>query len=187
MLDGMQGLLLTGGEDVSPTHYHEAAHPTVSGIHDERDAFELALVLAARERRLPVLAICRGIQVANVALGGTLIQDIPSQIPNAVQHDGNWPRDERVHDVDVTPHSHLANALGTEHLRTNSFHHQAVRNIAAGLTPVAHTADGIIEAAEWTADDWWFLAVQWHPEELTNSTDPWDRNLFRAFARHLNP
>lgn len=185
MLEGMQGLLLTGGEDLAPSLYGEAAHPTVGDVHAARDAFEVALVLAARRRRLPTLAICRGIQVANVALGGTLVQDIPSEWPNAVPHDGSWPRNRRVHDVDVDPGSKLARALNTEHLQANSFHHQAVKQLAAGLKTVARAPDGVIEGAEWTDDDWWFLAVQWHPEELTGSDQPWDRSLFKAFADKL--
>ncbi|MDB4916743.1 MAG: peptidase [Gemmatimonadetes bacterium] len=186
MLDGMQGLLLTGGEDVEPAHYGERPHPTVGDVHAERDAFEIALVLAARRRRLPTLAICRGIQVANVALGGTLLQDIPSEIANAVPHDGSWSRDSRVHDVDVRANSTLARALGASHLQANSFHHQSVKRLAPGLEAVAHAPDGVIEGAEWAADDWWFLAVQWHPEELTTSPEPWDRALFSAFAAHLS-
>ncbi|MES2179687.1 MAG: gamma-glutamyl-gamma-aminobutyrate hydrolase family protein [Gemmatimonadota bacterium] len=185
MLDGMDGLLLTGGEDIDPVHYGAPAHPALGDIVRERDEFELALVSAARRRRIPTLAICRGIQVANVALGGTLIQDIPTEWPGAAPHDGDWPRDRRVHAVSVEPQSALARALGAADLEVNSFHHQAVGVVAEGLSVVARAPDGVIEGAEWTGDDWWMLAVQWHPEELTGALEPWDRNLFTAFASEL--
>jgi putative glutamine amidotransferase len=181
MLEGMQGLLLTGGEDLDPRHYGAVAHPTVSDIHAQRDAFELALVRAAFARRLPTLAICRGIQVANVALGGTLIQDIPSEHRHALEHDGEWPRSQRVHDVSVVPHSRLAHSLGATVLQANSFHHQALDKLGDGLIAVAHAPDGIVEGAEWEGDDWWMVGVQWHLEELIASPEPWDRNLFAAF------
>jgi putative glutamine amidotransferase len=184
MLEGMNGLVLTGGEDVDPVHFGAAPHPRLGDVHQARDAFEIALVLAARRRRLPTLAICRGIQVANVALGGTLIQDIASDRPEAGAHDGDSSRSARVHPIRVTRGSRLAEALGgAEALTVNSFHHQSVDRIAEGLTVVAHAPDGIVEGAEWTQDDWWLVGAQWHPEELTATTEPWDRALFAAFAR----
>lgn len=186
LLDGMDGLLLTGGEDVDPQRYDAFPHPRLGDVHPERDALELALVLAAQARRIPTLAICRGIQVVNVALGGTLVQDIPSQWPGALPHDGEWPRSKRVHDVRVAPGSGLARALGVEQLTVNSFHHQAVARLATGLSAVAHAPDGIIEGIEWQDDNWWMVGVQWHPEELTHTPEPWDRALFADFAAVLN-
>jgi putative glutamine amidotransferase len=182
MLEGMDGLVLTGGEDVDPRRYDTAPHPALGDIHAERDAFELALVKAARSRRLPTLAICRGIQVANVALGGTLVQDIPSEWPNALPHDGDWARDCRVHAVRIEPDSRLARALGSEHVDVNSLHHQSVGRVAETLTVVARAPDGVIEGVEWHGDDWWMVGVQWHPEELTATPQSWDRALFAAFA-----
>ena len=132
--------------------------------------------------RLPTLAICRGIQILNVALGGTLVQDIPSEWTNPIVHDGEWPRTARVHEVDVTPGSRLARALGTERPVVNSMHHQAVRTVASSLATVARAPDGIVEGVEWPTDDWWMVGVQWHPEELTASPEPWDRSLLSAFA-----
>ncbi|MEO7458142.1 MAG: gamma-glutamyl-gamma-aminobutyrate hydrolase family protein [Gemmatimonadaceae bacterium] len=186
MLEGMDGLLLTGGEDIDPAHFGAERHPRLGDVHAPRDAFEIALVRAAQRRRLPTLAICRGIQVANVALGGTLIQDIPSERPGAAAHDGDWPRSARVHEVSVTHGSMLAGALGAETLTVNSFHHQALDRVADGLTVVARAPDGIIEGAEWRRDDWWLVAAQWHPEELTRTPEDWDRNLFAAFAHRLS-
>jgi putative glutamine amidotransferase len=182
MLDGMQGLLLTGGEDVDPRHFDTPPHPALGDIHAERDAFELALVRAARDRGLPTLAICRGIQVANVALGGTLVQDIASECPGTLAHESGRPRNERVHDVRIEPESRLARAIGADMLQVNSMHHQSIKRAADGLAIVAYAPDGIIEGAEWTGDDWWMVGAQWHPEELMATPEPWDRALFQTFA-----
>lgn len=183
LLDRVDGLLLTGGEDVSPEHYGEPAHHTVDDTHALRDECELALVGAARERALPTLAICRGIQVLNVALGGSLVQDIASVRPDALAHDRSDARTERVHDVRVDAGSRLAAALGADALRVNSSHHQALARVADGLRVTACAEDGVVEGAEWRDDDWWLLGVQWHPEELVRTAEPWDRALFAAFAR----
>ena len=182
ILDGVDALLVTGGEDVAPARYDEEPHATVEP-HEGRDESEIALVLEARRRRMPTLAICRGIQVVNVAFGGSLLQDIPSQCPNAVDHDPKNNRTDRVHEVRVEASSHLAGALGTDCLTTNSFHHQALARVASELRITARAIDGIVEGAESSDTTWWMLAVQWHPEELTNTPEPWDRNLFSAFAR----
>jgi putative glutamine amidotransferase len=131
---------------------------------------------------LPTLAICRGIQVVNVALGGSLVQDIASECPSGVQHDQSEARKQRVHDVSVGSDSMLADAVGATRITVNSSHHQAVARVARGLDVTARAPDGIVEGAEWTGDDWWMLAVQWHPEELTRDPQPWDRGLFKAFA-----
>ncbi len=183
LLDGMQALLLTGGEDVNPRHYAQTPHSTLGEIHELRDAFELALVLAARARRLPTLAVCRGIQVANVALGGTLVQDLPSEWIGALAHDGPWPRAARVHEVTVASTSRLARLVGATTLHVNSFHHQALGQLANDFAAVAHAPDGVIEGAEWVRDDWWLVGVQWHPEELTRTAESWDRALFAGFVQ----
>jgi putative glutamine amidotransferase len=182
MLDGMAGLILTGGEDVDPARYGSAPHPALGEVHAGRDAFELALVRAARARRLPTLAICRGVQVANVALGGTLVQDLPSEWPTGIAHDGEWERGARVHGLRVAAGSRLAEAIGATDATTNSMHHQAIGRLADGLVAVAHAPDGVVEGVEWTGDDWWMAGVQWHPEELIATTEDWDRALFAAFA-----
>ena len=110
------------------------------------------------------------------------MQDIPAEWPNAIVHDGEWARTARVHEVDVAPGSRLARALGTERPVVNSMHHQAVGTVAPGLATVARAPDGIVEGVEWPSDDWWMVGVQWHPEELTASPEPWDRALLGAFA-----
>lgn len=175
------GLVLTGGEDLAPSTY-DAENNGSGPAHAVRDETELALALAARDAHLPTLAICRGAQVVNVALGGTLIQDIPTQVPGADDHDRSRERTSRVHDVRVRNGSRLAAALEVRQPRVNSSHHQALDAIGEGLIVAASAPDGIVEAVEAADPDWWMLAVQWHPEELTTAPEPWDRNLFAAFA-----
>ncbi|MBA3465792.1 MAG: gamma-glutamyl-gamma-aminobutyrate hydrolase family protein [Gemmatimonadaceae bacterium] len=185
ILDSVAGLMLTGGGDIDPARYGERRHEKVSNVNVARDATEVALVEEARRRRTPVLAICRGIQVLNVALGGTLVQDIPSQCPGALAHDEDTPRNSRSHDISVEPGSLIANAIGTGSCSVNSFHHQSVKGLGEGLKVTARSPDGVIEGIEAEGEDWWVLAVQWHPEEMTDSAEPWDRGLFRAFAEKL--
>ena len=182
LLDRVDGLLLTGGEDVDPWHYRAQRHPATEDPHARRDAWELALVAAARHRGMPVLAICRGLQLMNVALGGTLVQDLPSQRPGDVRHAQATARTERVHGAMIDPRSRFADAIGGSSIRVNSSHHQAIDRLAPGLEMVGVADDGIIEAVEATGDGWWMLAAQWHPEELLDTPEPWDRNLFAAFA-----
>ncbi|MDQ6829134.1 MAG: gamma-glutamyl-gamma-aminobutyrate hydrolase family protein [Gemmatimonadota bacterium] len=180
LLASVDALVLTGGEDVDPAHFGAAAHPSAGPFNAERDETELALARAAHERRIPTLAICRGIQLLNVALGGSLVQDIPSERPGSIDHDPKGLRASRVHDISVEPRSALASALGATILAANSFHHQSIDAPAAGLRVTARAPDGIIEGVEWTGDDWWALGVQWHPEELDETPESWDRSLFRA-------
>ena len=182
VLDAVSGIILTGGEDVDPAEYGAARSDKTESIHTRRDKCEIAALQLARERRMPTLAICRGIQIANVALGGTLVQDIPTERPSDVEHDLPRERATRVHDVAVDEGSQLAKVLGDTRLTVNSSHHQSVDRVAPGLRVTARSTDGIIEGVEWTADDWWMLGVQWHPEELTRDDMPWDRRLFEAFA-----
>jgi putative glutamine amidotransferase len=181
-LDAVSGLVLTGGEDIAPRRYGESPHPALGTVNDERDAWELALIANARARRLPTLAICRGIQVLNVALGGSLVQDIPSQCPSALPHAPKSGRGMRVHDIEVDADSRLADVLDARHLTVNSAHHQSIARPAEGLRITARAPDGIIEGAEWDSDDWWALGVQWHPEELLETPESWDRSLFGQFA-----
>jgi len=185
VLDSVSGLVLTGGEDVDPARYGEKRHEKVRSVNAARDATEAALVEEAKARGMPVLAICRGIQILNVALGGTLVQDISSQCNTDISHDEDGPRDSRSHEITIEPGSLIAKAIGTERCTVNSFHHQSVKRVAAGMRVTARSPDGIIEGLESTDEDWWVMAVQWHPEEMTDSAEPWDRGLFKAFARQL--
>jgi putative glutamine amidotransferase len=181
-LDACDGLLLTGGEDVDPEHYGEAPSPKLGTVDRERDRFELALFAAARARGLPVLGICRGIQLINVALGGTLYQDLPSERPGAVNHDPRpAARHARTHYVRLAPGSRAAQVLGVDRLVPNSFHHQAVKELAPGLVATAWSDDGLIEAVE-GAEAPWLLAVQWHPEEMHQDLTAPELKLFRALV-----
>ncbi|MDP3909974.1 MAG: gamma-glutamyl-gamma-aminobutyrate hydrolase family protein [Gemmatimonadales bacterium] len=172
-LDSVRGLVLAGGEDVAPDRYGAAPHPQLGAVDPARDAAELALIAAARTLRLPILAICRGIQILNVAMGGTLFQDLDSERPGPVRHAA-----ERNHAVRVEPESTLAASLGMREGVVNSRHHQAIRDLAPGLRAVAWAEDGVIEGAEASdSRSGWMVAVQWHPEDLT------ERALFRGFAK----
>ena len=185
LLGAVKGLVLTGGEDVSPAQYGAPAHPALGATNAARDATELAITSAARMMRLPTLAICRGVQLLNVALGGTLVQDLPSQRPGGVEHDQAGARSERTHPVTLDADSRLARALRATELAVNSIHHQALDTVATTLRVTGRAPDGVIEAVE--ADDagWWAVGVQWHPEELTRGGEPWDRLLFEAFAERV--
>jgi len=182
VLEPLAGLVLTGGEDVAPRRYGELPHRALGSVNEARDAWEVALIGAARARGVPTLAICRGIQVLNVALGGALVQDIPSQCPSALPHAPANGRAARVHEVHIARGTRLADAVAAERLTVNSAHHQAISRIAHGLRITARAPDGIIEGAEWEGDDWWAVGVQWHPEELIETREGWDRGLFASFA-----
>ena len=179
----VDGVLLTGGEDVDPARYGVAARAETDTPHLARDRTEIALVVAAKTMAVPTLAICRGLQILNVALGGTLIQDIPSERPTALAHSPGGPRDRRAHAVRAREGSRLAAALGASDLEVNSSHHQALDRVAPGIRVTATAPDGIVEGAESADDRWWMLGVQWHPEELTATAEAWDRALFEAFQR----
>jgi len=185
VVSAVSGVVFTGGEDVDPAEYGAARSDRTTSVHQRRDKCELALVELARDRRLPTLAICRGIQVVNVALGGTLVQDIPSECPSPIEHDLSNERTMRVHEVSIEPRSGLAEAIGATTISVNSSHHQALARVADGLRVTARSRDGIIEGAEWEGDDWWMLGVQWHPEELVRDAAGWDRGLFKAFATRV--
>jgi putative glutamine amidotransferase len=182
VLDGVSGLVLTGGEDVDPAHYGETARRELGPVNCARDETELALFAAARNRSLPTLAICRGIQVVNVALGGSLVQDLPSQRSDVGAHELGDERTSRVHGVSIDPASRLASILGAQSLGVNSIHHQAIDRLGHSVRINARADDGVIEGLESDDPEWWMVAVQWHPEELVSTPEPWDRRLFAAFA-----
>ncbi len=181
-LAGIDGLLLTGGEDIDPAWYGAEPSPLLSPPSRERDIFELALFAMARQLELPILGICRGIQLVNVALGGSLYQDLPTERPGPTEHNRAVDRDTRSHAVRLTQGSRAAAALGTTTLMVNSFHHQGVRELASGLVATGWSEDGLIEAAEGAPDGPWLLAIQWHPEEMSADVAAPDRGLFRALV-----
>ncbi|HVH10671.1 MAG TPA: gamma-glutamyl-gamma-aminobutyrate hydrolase family protein [Gemmatimonadales bacterium] len=175
-LDGVQGLVLTGGEDVEPRRYGAAPHAKLGAIDPARDAVELALIASAERRRLPILAICRGIQILNVALGGTLYQDLSSERPGPLDHAAAGGR----HALAVAPHSVVAASVGSVPGSVNSRHHQAIRDLAPALVATAWAEDGVVEAAERRERAApWTLGVQWHPEELPED------GVFQGFAAAL--
>lgn len=180
-LDRLDGLVLSGGSDVDPALYGEAPHPKLGKVVRERDDFELALTRAALEQDLPVLAICRGHQVLNVATGGTLIQHIPSVVERGGDHDARSERWERSHEVRVEPGSRLHRILGRDRVDVNSFHHQAIDTLGEGLVVSARSpADGIIEGVELEGRRF-VIGVQWHPESFWNQPDSF-HGLFAALA-----
>jgi putative glutamine amidotransferase len=178
----LDGLLLPGGPDVRPALYGQPQHPMTLVIDGPRDALELTLARWAADDNLPVLGICRGHQVLNVALGGTLVQDIPSQVKTKLAHDipDGLPRKTRVHTVTVNPDSRLAAILGETEFLVNSLHHQSVAEAAPGVTVTATAPDGIVEALEVPGKPF-LLSVQWHPEDLY-AEDPVMARLFAAFV-----
>jgi putative glutamine amidotransferase len=182
-LEGVDGLILTGGEDMDPAWYGAEPSPQLTAPSRERDLFELALFAVARQRGLPILGICRGIQVINVALGGTLFQDLPSEHPSQINHRPDGPRDLRTHRVRIQPGTRVAAALATNAVTVNSSHHQAIKDLAPGLVAVGWTEDGVIEAAESPPGMPWLLAVQWHPEEMHLERQAPDGGLFSALVQ----
>lgn len=177
------GILLTGGGDLASRLYGEDQHPAWYPAEPGRDELELEVVVRALERDVPLLCICRGMQVLNVALGGTLVQDIPSLVPSAIDHKVPEPKDAAAHTVDLAPGSRLANLLcaGDERPRrgVNTRHHQALKHVAESLVVTATAPDGIIEAAERPASRF-CLAVQWHPENFWRTGE--FKALFDAFV-----
>jgi putative glutamine amidotransferase len=186
-LDGLDGLLLTGGEDIHPAWYGAEPSPHLHPPSRERDLFELALFAAARQRELPILGICRGIQLVNVALGGSLYQDLPSERPGPVAHDPAAARETRSHAVRLEPGSRAAAALGATELDVNSFHHQAVERLGNGLVASGWSEDGLVEAVETPLGAPWLLGVQWHPEEMHADRVAPERGLFRALVQAAMP
>lgn len=179
----LDGLLLPGGADVDPAHYGEAIHSRVHLVSPEHDTTELTLARWAISDNLPLLAICRGIQVLNVALGGTLYQDIQDQVPGAGKHDWgkDHPRDHRPHTVNIADGTRLARIVGATTMAVNSMHHQALKDVAGGLVVMAYSPDGIVEAVE-SPDHPFALGVQWHPEELAGN-DQAAQHLFAALRQ----
>jgi putative glutamine amidotransferase len=183
-LDAVDGLLFTGGRDVDPRHFGEAVLNETVELEPDRDAFELPLIRGALARDLPVLAVCRGCQVLNVALGGSLWQDLPAQRPSDLVHRQRAPRDAVTHAVHIRAGSLLAAVAGEGVadgiLQANTFHHQAVRDVAGGLVAVGYAADGTVEAVE-APDHAFVLGVQWHPESLAPRR-PEHHRLFQALV-----
>ncbi len=181
--DRMDGILLAGGVDMEPGTFGEEPHPNLGRVDRDRDTVELELARWAIADGKPVFGLCRGHQVLNVALGGTLWQDIGSQIPDALKHDyfptAGYARDFRAHEVSLQPGSRLARAFGEPAIRVNSMHHQAVKSLAEPLVAAGRSPDGLVEAFE-SPTDHFLVGVQWHPEMFERS-DEGTARLFRDF------
>lgn len=181
LMDIVSGVVVSGGGDVDPARYGQSPDPTCTGISVLRDEYEAEVIALAMERELPLLLICRGMQLFNVIRGGTLVQDIPaSQAESPDRHGGGGPELQQIihsqevarhiatHSVRVTPGSKLATTLGSERVMTNSMHHQAVDRTGEGVEVVAWADDGVVEGYEMPLYPGWLLGVQWHPEELVS-------------------
>jgi putative glutamine amidotransferase len=175
-------VILSGGEDVDPQFYSQDPHPKIGPTIAERDVFEITIVKYAIEHNLPLMAICRGLQILNVALGGTLIQDIPSQVENGIKHAQIVERSRDSHGVTIDEDSKLYQIFGTNKLRVNSLHHQALDVVADDLRVVARSSDGIVEAVEYVKPSTFTIGVQWHPESMA-STNPYMKSLFDEFIK----
>jgi len=184
LLDGVDGLVMSGGGDVEPRRYGQEPHGKTRRTNSDRDEFEVALIRAAQERKMPVLAICRGVQVVNVAFGGNLIQDIPSMI-GSKDHDviGHAVYDGHQM-VTIAADSKIAKATGETEMLVNSIHHQAIDRLAEGFRAVAWASDGVIEGIEHADVDWELLGVQWHPEFLEDNFDEPSQRLFDVLVEH---
>ena len=166
VIDVIDGLLVTGGADVDSSHYGQPPHPAAQVSDPQRDSFEIAAVLEADQRAMPAFCICRGVQVLNVARGGSLIQDIPDLVEGHPNHYRADIFDSHAHEVKIEPGARLAALAGTDRLSVNSLHHQAVEVLGQGLHAVAWAPEGFIEAVEDVDPDRFLIGVQWHPELL---------------------
>lgn len=178
-LKKMDGLLLSGGPDLSPLYFGQQPQPHLRSIDALRDQQEIALIKAAREQGMPIFAICRGIQVLNAVLGGTITQHIDETLPGAIQHSQKAPQWHRHHHITIKSETMLASILGEGTIGVNSYHHQVVDKVAPGLMVSAVAPDGLVEAVECASP--WTLAVQWHPEMMWRRHGEFLR-LFEAFV-----
>lgn len=182
LVEGFDGILLPGSDsDVDPLRYGHQPHPQLGAVHPIKDETDLLLIAAAERKRIPIFAICFGMQVLNVSRGGTLIQDIGSQVTDAIKHEQGAPRDRASHRVTLSGQTRLSSIAGVEAFLVNSHHHQAIETLGADLVATAWASDGIIEALEDPRPDRFAVAVQWHPE-LGWERDAISQRLFEAFV-----
>lgn len=181
LIQNIAGLLLAGGGDVDPAYFDEEPAPGLGEITPERDRFEIMMVKAALRKKIPVLGICRGIQVLNIACGGTVIQHIPAEIKKPLKHSQKAPRWYPTHKVFLEKSSLLSGICDTGYMNVNSFHHQAVKDPAPGFKVTGQSSDGIIESIE-NPKHPFMIAVQWHPECMIKN-DSNSRKLFKAFIK----
>ena len=182
VVEALDGVLLPGSDsDVDPLRYGQQPHPKLGAVHPIKDETDLLLIAAAERKRIPVFAICFGMQVLNVSRGGTLSQDIGSQLPEAIKHEQGAPRDRPSHRITLAEKTRLSGIAGVEAALVNSHHHQAIETLGADLIATAWSTDDIIEALEDPRPDRFMVAVQWHPE-LGWDRDAVSQRLFAAFV-----
>jgi putative glutamine amidotransferase len=174
----LDGIVLAGGEDCDPAVYGEESHPSVEPMDPRRQNNDLTLARVARERGIPTLGICLGLQVMNVAAGGSLVQDIDSQMETEIEHVSE-PEDRARHDVKIEPGTKLAGILRPGNLNVNSSHHQAIKNVGEGFRVTAYAPDGIVEGLE-DPNHPFYVGVQWHPEDMKGENSA--AALFGAFV-----
>lgn len=179
MIERIDGLLLSGGVDIDPTLFGEEPLPGLGEIMPQRDELETQLIREALGQDLPILAICRGVQMLNVVAGGNMYQDVSSQKANILQHSQKAPTDHLSHFVNIEKGSKLQQIIGQERIKVNSFHHQAVKDPAPGFQVTAAASDGVVEAIE-SLQHTFVVGVQWHPECSVSSDEP-SQKIFRAF------
>ena len=180
LLDLVDGIILSGGGDLDPTTYGAQSLPDLFEVEAARDAAEQELLHRATDSRVPVLGVCRGLQIMNVAYGGTLVQDLGPD-GSRHHHPQHVPDDQPIHPVIIEPGSLLAQAVGDTRIEVNSTHHQAVDTVPSDLWVTARSLDGVVEALELRSPDVWVVGVQWHPEAM-QASDPVQRRLFRALV-----
>jgi putative glutamine amidotransferase len=182
VVEGLDGILLPGSDsDVDPLRYGAQPHPRLGAVHPLKDETDLLLIDAAERKQIPIFAICFGMQVLNVSRGGTLIQDIESNLPEAIKHEQGAPRDRASHRISLAEKTRLSEVAQVQAAAVNSHHHQAIETLGANLVATAWATDGIIEAVEDPRPDRFVVAVQWHPE-LGWERDALSQRLFEAFV-----
>ena len=184
MIDVCRGFFFTGGKDIAPKRYGEEKKPTCGELQLNRDDLEFRAFKMAFEAKKPILAICRGAQLVNVALGGTLYQDVPTEVNTKLIHRQTEGEFEYSHDVNINEKTPLYTLFGTNRIKGNSFHHQAIKKLGDGLEVMATADDGIVEAVYYTGDQY-IRAYQWHPERLLDK-DEYNRAIFEDFIKECN-
>ncbi len=183
VLDNIDGLLLTGGQDVEPAYFGESPHPKLGFVNPIRDELEIYLCKEAIKKDIPILGICRGVQIINIAMGGTIYQDLDSQWDRGMllKHSQSAPRWYGTHEVGLVESSILKKLIGTEKFRVNSFHHQAIKEIAPCFRETAQSEDGVIEGIE-SITNTFAVGVQWHPERMWDT----DKRMLGLFMGLVN-
>jgi putative glutamine amidotransferase len=186
LVSQLDGILLPGSDsDVDPLRYGQQPHPQLGTVQTIKDETDLLVIAAAERRQIPIFAICFGMQVLNVSRGGTLIQDLNSQVPGAIKHEQGPPRDRPSHNIRVHENTRLSDIAGAVDALVNSHHHQAVESLGANLVATAWSTDGVVEALEDPRPDRFIVAVQWHPE-LGWQHDLFSQRLFRTFVNEAS-